>query len=191
MEQVGLTTLSGIVIRRVDGIVTFWSPGMEERYGFSYGDAFGRVSSELLRTIFPRARAEIEADFLEEGTWIGGVFNYRADGGQVATALRWDAFPGVDGRGSFIAETHSNIRRERADTVCLLGDLMEIIARELSEALTAVNAYNFGTRLALEQNLPGEEALRGATARSADQIRRSTNALHLLHGVVNAIQGID
>jgi two-component system, LuxR family, sensor kinase FixL len=190
-EHTGFTALLRMMVRTIDGIVTAWSPAMERRYGFSQQDALGRTSAELLRSRFPRLQPEIEADFADRGHWTGGVINYRADGRAVATVVRWDTLPDVDGEGSLVVETHSDIDPGSADTICLFGDLVDIVVRELSEALTAVCAYNLGARLALEQSAPDGEVLRQATAGGADQIRRSVDAVHLLRGIMNVMREID
>ncbi len=186
-EAAGAAISSGTVIRSMDGIVTFWSHGMAQRYGFTRQAALGRPLPRLLRTMLPATRSRIEADFLEHGVWTGGAVNFHSDGSKIATATRWAIIPGVDGEAGSVVETHSDIRPRGVGGCRQLKDLMEIVAQELREALSALNAYNVGTHLALNQSLLDREILRGAAAESDRQISRSADALHSLCSIINTI----
>jgi hypothetical protein len=161
---------------------------MESRYGVSREDAIGRSPARLLKTIFPRGQAEIDAKLSAHGTWIGGVINYHTDGSAIATMVRCERLSNVSGNGCFVVETHTDGVQAHTDTVSLFGDWIEAIVRELGEAATVLGAYNRGTRLILDHDSSSSEGFRIATIRSADQIRRWAVALRLLRGIVATMQ---
>ena len=46
-----LTASPGLLIRTIEGRLTFWPAGMEQRYGFTSKQALGQISHKLLRTV--------------------------------------------------------------------------------------------------------------------------------------------
>ena len=177
--------------RTLEGRITFWSPGMETRYGFSRADALGRTTSDLLRTTFPEPETAIKAALETEGIWIGGVINHHADGRAVATLNRWDIHRGGNGEDSAVREAHSDLTQAGIVEFSVLADVVGAAVRELTEALTAVRCYNAGIRLALERAWPSREPLCHGTAKIADQISRCAEWLHVLRDVANTIREVD
>jgi len=53
-----------IMVRDLDGTIRFWNRGAERMYGYSKQQATGKLSHDLLCTVFPQPLAEIEADLL-------------------------------------------------------------------------------------------------------------------------------
>jgi len=52
-------THGAIVVRDMNGTVKYWNCGAEEMYGWPAEQAVGRVSQELLKTIFPVSLEQI------------------------------------------------------------------------------------------------------------------------------------
>ena len=69
-----------LLMRTMEGRLTFWPAGMEQRYGFTSEQALGHVSHQLLKTIYPRALNEIEETLLRQSNWSGGLIHRHADG---------------------------------------------------------------------------------------------------------------
>jgi PAS domain-containing protein len=65
----GTLDLAGVFVRDPGGRITLWTSGMERLLGWRRDQALGRVSHELLGTVFPRPLAEIEAELLRKGEW--------------------------------------------------------------------------------------------------------------------------
>src|SRR5262245_65821450 len=78
-----------IFVRDMAGRITYWSRGAEALYGWSKAEALGKVSHELLHTVFPRPLAEIEAIVAHGGSWADDIVHPRRDGTQVVVGSRW------------------------------------------------------------------------------------------------------
>ncbi len=66
-RQVELIDLGHVMVRGMDGRILLWTRGLELLYGWTNAEAVGRVSHELLRTVFPLPIEEIESQLLREG----------------------------------------------------------------------------------------------------------------------------
>jgi PAS domain S-box-containing protein len=89
-RQAALLRLSNdaILVWRLDGGIESWSRGAEELYGFAEGEAFGRVTHELLRTVFPVPWPQIEADLRAGGSWEGELRHRTSDGRELIVSTR-------------------------------------------------------------------------------------------------------
>jgi PAS domain-containing protein len=83
-------THASIVARRFDDkVITYWSPGAEELYGWPRADAVGGVGSELGKTTVPLPLEEIKAELVRVGRWEGELVNSRRGGTRVLVTGRW------------------------------------------------------------------------------------------------------
>jgi len=62
---------ASVFLRKLDGEIIYWTVGAQELYGFTAEDAVGRVSHELLQTVFPEELAIIEARLHADKQWRG------------------------------------------------------------------------------------------------------------------------
>ena len=56
-----------VFVRDMNDVITYWNSGAEQLYGWSRYDAIGRVTHELLKTVFPAPLHEITAELLRTG----------------------------------------------------------------------------------------------------------------------------
>jgi hypothetical protein len=180
-----------ILTRTMDARITFWSSGMERRYGFTSAEALGRNSHQLLKTIFLHMPHEIEAALVARNVWSGGLIHHHADGRAIMTANHWHVNFNVSGQANSVAETHSDIVHASMAGLNPLADVLTTIAHQLSESLTAVNGYISGAQSMLGRDWPDQKVLREAMSNGADQIARSSKAVGLLRELGNALRDIE
>ncbi len=119
-EQAALLDLAhdAILVRRVDGTVTYWNLGAERILGHTRAEAVGRKVTELLRTALPVPLAEIEHDLQAQGYWEGELSHTARDGREVITASRWVLRRGEDGAVDSVLQIDTDITaRKQAEAV--------------------------------------------------------------------------
>jgi PAS domain S-box-containing protein len=114
-EQAQLLDLAhdAIIVRDMDGALTFWNRGAEETYGWSREEALGESSNSLLKTRFPKPLEEIEAELFRKGRWEGELVQTKRDGTQVVVASRWALKQEGHGQPSAILEIHIDITENK------------------------------------------------------------------------------
>jgi PAS domain S-box-containing protein len=114
-NQANLLDLShdGIMVRELDGTIRFWNYGAEEMYGFSKHQAEGRVSHEILRTVFPKPLAEIEADLSRNGRWEGELEHTTQDGTHIVVDSRWVLQKVNNGAANRVLEVNNDITERK------------------------------------------------------------------------------
>src|SRR4029077_2870121 len=51
-----------VFVRDMSDVITYWNRGAEEQYGWSSEEAVGRVSHDLLRSVFPAPLSQITGE---------------------------------------------------------------------------------------------------------------------------------
>ena len=194
-EQANLLSLThdAIFVRAMDGVVTYWNRGAEALYGWTTAQAVGKVTHDLLKTVFPLPLEQIEAAMLSAGRWEGELVHTKQDGTQVVVASRWSVQWDEWGAPVAILVTNNDItERQRAEEalhlaqaelahvtrVATLGELTASIAHEINQPLGAVvNNASACVRWLAAQNLP--EARRSAALVVADG-HRAADIIHRL-----------
>ncbi len=74
---------NAIIVRDLDGRITFWNARAEELYGFTRDEALGQVTHTLLQTRFPVPFEEHMAALTTEGRWEGELTHTTKDGRQI------------------------------------------------------------------------------------------------------------
>ena len=105
-----------IFVRDMDDVITFWNRGAERLYGWTRGEAIGKVSYLLLQKIFPAPREEIKGELLRTDRWEGELIQTKRDGTRITVASRWALERDKLGRPARILETNNDVtERKRAE----------------------------------------------------------------------------
>jgi PAS domain S-box-containing protein len=117
-EQAGLLDLTHdtVFVRDMNDVITYWNRGAAELYGWTREEAVGKVSHQLMQTIFRAPLEEINAELLRTGRWEGELVHTKRDGTQVIVASRWSRQQDEQGRPLATLETNNDItERKRAE----------------------------------------------------------------------------
>lgn len=114
-EQARLLDLTHdtIFVRDRDDVIVYWNRGAEELYGWKKAEAVGKVTHQLLQTVFPMPLEEITAELFRAGRWQGELVHTKKDGTPAIVASRWSLQR--DGRGHPVAilETNNDITEHK------------------------------------------------------------------------------
>lgn len=85
------TLLDGaiIVVHGMDGIISKWTTGCEQLYGWLRAEAVGKNVHHLLFTEFPLPLTELRKRVAQEGSWSGEVVHRHKTGQKLLVATRW------------------------------------------------------------------------------------------------------
>lgn len=117
-EQAQLLDLAhdAIMVRHLDGRITFWNQGAAERYGWSKQEAIGRITHQLLQTEFPQPLEEINTQLQRDSFWEGELEHSRRDGKRIVVASRWVLKRSDNSQSQAIMEINNDItERKRAE----------------------------------------------------------------------------
>ena len=103
-----------IIVRDLDGRITYWNEGAEQQYGYSKDEVLGRIIYELLATKYPAPQSEIEALALQDGRWEGELIQTRRDGSEITVASRWAVRTDTEGRPFQILLINNDITEQKA-----------------------------------------------------------------------------
>ena len=137
--------------RDLDETIRFWNPEAERMYGYSKQQATGKISHDLLCTVFPQPLAEIEADLLRKGRWEGELIHTTQNGRRIAVASRWVVQRDKSGQACGVMEINNDItahkRAEeallRSEKLASVGRMAATVAHEISNPLAAVTNLLF------------------------------------------------
>ncbi len=96
-----------------DSRVNFWNREAHAMYGYSAEEAIGRVTHELLATIFSDSREAVHEALARDGHWRGELQHVRKDGREILVSSRQAPQRDAEGRALAIIELNSDITAQR------------------------------------------------------------------------------
>jgi PAS domain S-box-containing protein len=136
-------THDSVFVRDRNEVITYWNRAAETLYGWTKEEAVGKLADELLITVFPLPREQVQRIFLRDGHWEGELIHTRRDGSELVVSSRWTL--GRDGAGNPFAtlETNNDItQRKRAEEL-----LRKSRAQYFAEAQMLSKTGSFGWNL--------------------------------------------
>ncbi|GAB1596972.1 PAS domain S-box protein [Lysobacter claricitrinus] len=146
-EQARLLDLTSdaILIRDLDGRITYWNDSCARLYGYTQAEAIGRIARDLLDSRFPMPLVEISAALLERERWEGEVVHHRKDGEPRVIHARWVLTRDATGQPQSVMQTHTDITdRKRAD---IAAAFLAELDRHIGRASSADDVADTGLRL--------------------------------------------
>jgi two-component system, LuxR family, sensor kinase FixL len=181
-----------VFVRDMSDVITYWNRGAEEQYGWSSEEAIGRVSHELLRTVFPPSLTDIMAELTQTARWEGELTHAKRDGTQVVVASRWALQRDGQERPVAILETNNDVtERKRVEDalgkaqselahitrVTTMGELAASIAHEINQPLAAVVTNGNACLRWLTRSQPDLEEARQAAHRIIRDGKRASDVI--------------
>ncbi len=150
-ERARLLDLSNdaILVRDAADRITYWNESACTLYGFSRAEAMGRVSHELLQTVFPEPLERITEQLYRDNRWLGELTHRRKDGGKIVVSSRWALDRDERGTWKNILETNTDITQQKENNQALreseerlrtLSSSLEIQVRDRTDELERRNA---------------------------------------------------
>ena len=114
-DQASLLSLAhdAILVRELDGTISYWNRGAEELYGWSADQAVGKRSHDLLKTISPALLEDISSEVLRAGRWEGDLTHTKRDGTKVIVSSRWALREPEPGSPVAVLEINTDITRRK------------------------------------------------------------------------------
>jgi PAS domain S-box-containing protein len=184
-ERAQLLELAHDAILSLDwkSTIVYWNAGAERLYGWPRQEAVGKVSHQLLHTVFPEPMEEIERKLIAAGHWEGELQHTRRDGAVLQVMSRWALRRDSNGRPAGFLEINSDVtERRRIDEQLRhtqklesLGVLAGGVAHDFNNLLTGILG---NASLALDTTAPTHpnrillEEVNRAAERAADLTRQ-------------------
>ncbi len=147
-KQASLIDLSpaAIMIRSLEGDISFWSAGAQKLYGWTKEEAIGKKTHALLKTQFSEPSDYVLEELKRKGKWSGELMHQAKDGDTVIVQSYWLATRTVRGEITEIMESNVDITSQKemqsklGEYAAHLEELIEERTQQLkdSERLTAI-----------------------------------------------------
>ncbi len=199
-EQAQLLDLTHdtVFVRDAKDVITYWNRGAEELYGWPRTHAVGRVTHQLMQTVFPMPLESITEELLRTGRWEGELVHTKRDGTPVMVSSRWSLRRDERGQPVSILETNTNIT-ERIKTqeelqqahaqlahvtrVATIGELTASIAHEVNQPLAAIVTNGDACLRWLGRDVPQLDESRAAVNRMIGDARRASAVIARLRAL--------
>lgn len=199
-EQAKILDLAPVMIRDLEGRIVLWNTGAERLYGFKKEEALGRVSHQLLGSVFSEPLEQIMETLYARDSWDGELIRRSRDGQEICVMSQWVLYRDSNGCPSRVLETNTDItERKNAEEqyhilFCEMIDgfaRQEVIFSEEGEAvdyrfLTVNPAFERITGLRADEVIgrtlfavmPGIESFGGELCRRAAMLGEPAHFIH-------------
>jgi PAS domain S-box-containing protein len=168
-----------MIVWKLDGAIEGWNVGAERLYGYSEREVLGKVTHDLLRTVFPEPWDRIRSTIETRGLWEGELRHHVRDGREVVVSTRLQLIRGSDGidrvleiNRDITAYRQSEERLRHAQKLESLGLLAGGVAHDFNNLLVGV----IGNASLAQEMLPPDHP---ATELMETVVKTGEQAAHL------------
>lgn len=138
-------SFDAIIVWGWEGVIESWNEGASRLYGYSEDEVLGRVTHQLLATVFPKPWTEIRAKLWEKRFWEGELRHQSRNGLEYVVSTRMQLVRHADG-SEHVLEVNRDITRQkkaeealiRSEKLAATGRMAATIAHEVNNPLEAV-----------------------------------------------------
>jgi PAS domain S-box-containing protein len=98
-----------IIVKKMNGEITFWSEGAEKLYGWTKQEAIGQKTQTMLRTKFPASKENLLEELKRTGNWTGELVHRTKDGQKRVVQSYWRTTVNNRGVAEEIMETNVDV----------------------------------------------------------------------------------
>ncbi|MEH2202252.1 PAS domain S-box protein [Nostoc sp.] len=117
-----------IIVRDMSDKISHWNQGAERLYGWTREEVKDQYIHTFIKKTFPKPKAEIIAELLEQGNWEGEVQHLTHDSKLIIVQSRWTLQRDMNGQPCAVLEINTDITARKE---------AEIALRQLNQKLEA------------------------------------------------------
>ena len=120
-KQARLLDLSNdaIIVRDANDRMTYWNKGATKIYGYTWQEALGKVTHNLLKTKHFEPLPKIYEKLFRDNYWEGELLHTRRDGNRLTVFSRWVLDRDIQGKRAYVLETNNDVTRRKQYGNCL------------------------------------------------------------------------
>jgi PAS domain S-box-containing protein len=140
-EQARILDLAPVMIRDLNGGISFWNTGVEKMFGWTKEEAVGKISHKLLHTEFPQPLNQIKAKLYARGHWEGETVHLRKDGQRIVVASQWALHRDAQDKPKAVVVVNNDItdRKQAEKEIRRLNEELEQRVADRTAQLEAAN----------------------------------------------------
>ncbi len=130
-------THDAIIVRGLDGRISYWSHGAEKLYGWSSEEALGKASIFLFYTGSPESEEQITAELYRTDWWTGEMVHTKRDGQPITVLVRMILDRDVDGNPASILKNITDIteRKQTEEALREAGERFRFMAESMPQKI--------------------------------------------------------
>ena len=134
-------THDAVIVRDLEGRITYWNRGAEEVYGWSSEEAMGEICDSLFQTEYPGAAEEMTKELHRSGRWTGELIHSRRDGRRITVLARKTLDRDSEGNPASVLQNITDIseRKQIEEALRESGERFRFMAESMPQKIFTVN----------------------------------------------------
>jgi len=130
-------THDAIIVRDLEGRITYWNHGAKEIYGWSSEEVIGKVSNTLFETKYPVPAEEMIAELHRTGRWTGELVHTRRDGQSITVLVRKTLDRDSEGNPASVLQNITDIteRKQAEEALREAGERFRFMADSMPQKI--------------------------------------------------------